>query len=95
VRANLAALDRGSGEIYVIGAGKQTSVNQVYAALVAATGIKAPVTRASRRPGDARDVYFNPVKALRELGWKAEVDLAAGMGETVAYFRERSFTAPA
>jgi UDP-glucose 4-epimerase len=95
VRANLAALDRGSGEIYVIGAGKQTSVNQVYAALVAATGIEAPVTRAPRRPGDARDVYFNPVKALRELGWKAEVDLAAGMGETVAYFRERNFTAPA
>jgi UDP-glucose 4-epimerase len=95
VRANIAALTKGSGEIYVIGTGKKTSVNSIYAALVEATGFEAPVTRAPRRAGDAREVYFNPAKAARELDWKAEVDLATGMRETVAYFRERSFTAPA
>jgi UDP-glucose 4-epimerase len=95
VRANVAALTKGSGEIYVIGTGKKTSVNSIYAALVAATGVEAPVTRAPRRAGDAREVYFNPAKAARELGWEAEVELTAGMRETVAYFRERSFTAPA
>jgi UDP-glucose 4-epimerase len=95
VRANVAALTHGSGEIYVIGTGRQTSVNQIYAALVASTGIEAPITRAPRRPGDARDVYFNPAKAARELGWQAQTDLETGMRETVAYFRDRSFTAPA
>jgi UDP-glucose 4-epimerase len=89
VRANMAALSAGSGEIYVIGTGKKTTVNDVYKALVAVTGFEAPITKAPRRPGDARDVYFNPAKAARELGWKAEVDLKTGMGETVAYFRER------
>jgi UDP-glucose 4-epimerase len=89
VRANMAALSGGSGEIYVIGTGKKTTVNDVYKALVAVTGFEAPITRAPRRPGDARDVYFNPAKAARELGWKAEVDLKTGMRETVAYFRER------
>jgi UDP-glucose 4-epimerase len=79
----------------VIGTGRQTSVNQIYAALVASTGIEAPITRAPRRPGDARDVYFNPAKAARELGWQAQTDLETGMRETVAYFRDRSFTAPA
>jgi UDP-glucose 4-epimerase len=95
VRANVAALTHGSGETYVIGTGRQTSVNQIYAALVASTGIEAPITRAPRRPGDARDVYFNPAKAARELGWQAQTDLETGMRETVAYFRDRSFTAPA
>jgi UDP-glucose 4-epimerase len=90
VRANVAALDRGSGEIYVIGAGIKTSVNQVYQALVEATGIKPPITRAARRAGDAREVYFRPVKAKRDLGWRAEVDLKTGMSATCDYFRERS-----
>lgn len=95
VRVNLAALTRGSGEAYVIGTGKKTTVNDVYKALAAATGFEAPITHAPRRAGDAREIYFNPAKAARELGWKAEVNLKTGMAETVAYFRERSATAPA
>jgi UDP-glucose 4-epimerase len=95
VNANLAALTKGSGEAYVIGTGKKTTVNQIYKALVAATGFEAPIAKAPRRAGDAREIYFNPAKAARELGWKAEVDLKSGMSETVAYFRERSAGAPA
>jgi UDP-glucose 4-epimerase len=95
VRANVAALTKGSGETYVVGTGKKTTVNQVYKALAEVTGFEAPITRAPRRPGDAREIYFNPAKAARELGWKTEVDLKTGMAETVAYFRERNATAPA
>ena len=95
VRANLAALTRGSGETYVIGAGKKTTVNEVYKALAQITGFEAPITHAPRRPGDAREIYFNPAKAARELDWRADVDLRTGMRETIAYFRERSATAPA
>jgi UDP-glucose 4-epimerase len=90
VRANLAALTAGSGEIYAIGTGIKTSVNAIYETLVAVTGTQAPVMRAARRPGDAREVYFNPAKAAQELGWRAEVDLATGLRATFAYFRERS-----
>jgi UDP-glucose 4-epimerase len=89
VRANLAALEGGSGETYVIGTGKQTSVNQIYQALVEVTGFEAPVTHAPRRPGDAREIWFNPKKAKRELGWRAEVKLHEGMQKTYEYFRDR------
>jgi UDP-glucose 4-epimerase len=95
VRANVAALTRGSGEIYVIGTGKPTSVNTVYKSLVAVSGIEPVVTHAPRRAGDVRNIYFNPAKAARELGWKAEMDVTAGMRETFDYFRERQATAPA
>jgi UDP-glucose 4-epimerase len=89
VAANLAALTKGSGETYVIGAGNETSVNAVHAALAEVTGFDAPITRAPRRPGDARQIYFNPAKAKRELGWSAQIPLLEGMRRTVEFFRER------
>jgi UDP-glucose 4-epimerase len=95
VKANLAAMTKGSGEMYVIGAGKRTTVNQVYSSLVAASGIEPAITHAPRRAGDVRDIYFDPRKAERELGWKAEVDVVSGMRETFNYFKERHITAPA
>ena len=44
---------------------------------------------AERRPGDARDVYFDPSKAKRELGWSAQMPLIDGMRATYEYFREK------
>ena len=95
VRANVAALDKGSGEIYVIGTGKKTSVNELYRAMVEVTGFEAPVEHAPRRPGDTREVYFNPAKAKRGLDWEAQVSLVDGMRATYAYFREKERTAAA
>jgi UDP-glucose 4-epimerase len=89
VRANVAALTKGSGEMYVIGAGRTTSVNALYRALVEATGFAAPITNAPRRDGDAREIYFNPAKAARELDWRAEVSLRDGMQATVNFFRSQ------
>jgi UDP-glucose 4-epimerase len=95
VRANVAALENGSGEIFVIGTGKRTSVNEIYRAMVEVTGFEAPVTHAPRRPGDAREVYFDPAKAKRDLGWEAQVPLIEGMRKTYDYFREKERTAAA
>ena len=95
VRANVAALNQGSGEVYVIGTGRQTSVNEIYRAMVEVTGFEAPVTHAPRRPGDARAIYFDPAKAMRELGWQANVSLVDGMRTTYDYFRERDRAATA
>jgi len=92
VRANIAALTKGNGEIFVIGAGKKTSVNDVYRALVEITGFEAPITHAQRRAGDAREVYFDPSKAARDLGWKAQVSLIEGMQKTVDFFRAKEKT---
>jgi UDP-glucose 4-epimerase len=93
VAANVAALTKGSGEDYVIGAGRTTSVNEVYHALATATGFDAPITRAPRRDGDAREIYFNPAKAARELDWKAQVSLLDGMQATVEFFRGQQHAA--
>jgi UDP-glucose 4-epimerase len=93
VSANVAALTKGTNEIFVIGTGQKTSVNDVYRALVDVSGREVPITHAPRRAGDAREVYFNPAKAASGLGWRAAVDLVSGMRETYEYFRERTAAA--
>ncbi|GAC1388231.1 MAG: SDR family oxidoreductase [Vulcanimicrobiaceae bacterium] len=86
---NLAALDRGSGSCFAIGAGIRTSVNQIYRALCEATGFEAPVTHAEKRAGDCRDAQFDASLAKRELGWAATTSLQDGMQQTVEYFKQR------
>jgi UDP-glucose 4-epimerase len=87
--ANLRALERGDNGIFCIGTGERTSVNQIYAELVKATGFEAPIERAPRRPGDARDVQFNPALAKAVLGWTPRTALGSGIAKTVDYFRKR------
>ena len=85
-RANLAALERGSGECFVIGTGARTSVNDIYRALVEISGFEAPITRAERRAGDARDIGYDPALAREALQWAAQTNLRDGMRETYEYF---------
>jgi UDP-glucose 4-epimerase len=86
-RANLAALEAGSGQCYVIGTGIRTSVNEIHRALVEVTGFDAPVERAPKRPGDARDAEFDSTRASVELGWVPETPLHDGIRATYDSFR--------
>lgn len=85
-RVNLAALERGSGQCYVIGTGVKTSVNQIYRTLVGVAGYEVPVERAPQRPGDARDAQFDAALANAELGWSPATPLADGIRATYEYF---------
>ncbi|MDP9110997.1 MAG: GDP-mannose 4,6-dehydratase [Candidatus Eremiobacteraeota bacterium] len=86
-KANILALEKGSGSCYVIGTNKKTSVNDIYSTLVQISGFEAPVTRAPRRPGDARDAQFDPALAKKELGWEPQTQLLDGMQQTYDYFK--------
>jgi len=84
--ANLAVLEAGSGEAYVIGTGTKTSVNEIYRTLAALTGFEASIERAPQRPGDARDAQFDSAKARAQLGWAPETALRDGIRATYEYF---------
>jgi UDP-glucose 4-epimerase len=88
-RANLLALENGSGEAYCIAYGQGTSVNALYRGLVNEIGHEVEIRRAPKRPGDIYLTYFDCSKAGRELGWQAEVGLEEGLRSTVNYFREK------
>ena len=89
-RANLEALERGSGGCYVIGTGVKTSVNAIHRALAEISGFDAPIVRAPRRTGDARDAQFDAADARRDLGWSPATSLLDGMRATYEYFSAAS-----
>jgi len=79
-KGHVAALDHMPEEptsVYNLGTGKGSSVKEVIAAFEEACGKQLPVEVAPRRSGDIAECYADVSKAERELGWKAELDLAA------------------
>jgi len=88
-QANVLALSRGSGGIYNIGSGQGTSVNQVFAALKAATGYQGPELHGPAKLGEVFKIYLDASRARKELGWQPTVTFEQGIARTVEYFRSR------
>ena len=88
VDANVRALDRGSGRCYFIATNRRTSVNEIYRTLCEIIGFEAPITRAPRIAGDARDNQFDFSPAREELGWEPKTPLVQGIRETYDYFKK-------
>ena len=88
-RANLIALDHGDNDIFCIGTGKGTSVNEIYRTLEEIVGFSPEIVKAPKRPGDIHLTYFNCSKAAHILGWNPEVSLQEGIKATVDFFRQQ------
>jgi UDP-glucose 4-epimerase len=86
-RANLLALERGSGEAFCIATERGASVNALYWGLVDVIGHEVDIIRAPKRPGDIYLTYFDCSKAREQLGWQAKVSLPEGLRLTVDYFK--------
>jgi len=86
VRAVLAAPGHGGGVLNV-GTGSETSVNELYAACSRTTGSTAAPQYAPARPGDVIRSVIDPGRAERELGFRAETTLAAGLAATWDWVR--------
>lgn len=72
----LNAIEENCGvAIYNLGTGRGYSVLEVLHAFEEASGVKIPYVVEGRRPGDIAVCYSDPIKAKRELGWKAEHDI--------------------
>jgi len=87
VTANLAALERGSGQAFNIGTGVPVTVNRMFEELQEITGYTRQPNRGPARKGDVYKIALDPSKAARELGWTAQTDLQEGLKQTVQYFR--------
>lgn len=89
-RGHIMALDKMSAgvQIYNLGTGKGTSVLEMINAFERVSGEKLPYKIAPRRAGDLPELYANPEKALRELGWKAELTIDDAMEDTLRFLRQ-------
>ncbi|MCC7363708.1 MAG: NAD-dependent epimerase/dehydratase family protein [Dehalococcoidia bacterium] len=85
-RANVLALETGSGAALNIGTGQGTTVNQIFAALHEATGNAIPARNGPPRPGDVRNFWLDIRAAKDVLGWSPEVSFDEGIRRTVASY---------
>jgi UDP-glucose 4-epimerase len=88
VAANVAALERGTGEIFNISSGVQTSDQEVLDLVRDLLGKSVHPQYAPRRPGEIDRICLDISKAERLLGWKPQISLAEGARRTVAYFQK-------
>jgi UDP-glucose 4-epimerase len=58
--------------VWNLGTGQGYSVLEMVQAFEAASCRKVPYKFVSRRPGDIAICYADPIKAKKELGWKAQ-----------------------
>ena len=87
-RANLLAIEEGSGEIINISCNVQTSVNQLVETMKDLVDSSVEAEYQDAREGDIRDSYLNNSKAKDILSWKPQYDLKSGLKETFNYYRE-------
>ncbi len=71
--------------IYNLGSGKGTSVFEMITAFEKASGKKLPYKVVGRRAGDLAEIYADPTKAEKELGWKTELTVEDAMRDTMTY----------
>lgn len=85
-RANLLALDKGSGEAVNIATARDVRTRELLAAICRIAGKELKYTRAGPRPGDIRHSCLDNSKAARVLGWKPGISLDEGLARTITWF---------
>jgi UDP-glucose 4-epimerase len=82
VTALLAAAASSRGGVYNVGSGIATTVAELHRLCATTAGVEQEPRASPQRPGDLRHSVLDASLARRELGWRAETTLAAGLAET-------------
>jgi nucleoside-diphosphate-sugar epimerase len=91
-----ATSERALGEVFNVGTGVETSVNQLAAVLIRLIGAAVVPTHSNRRDVDnIRRRVVNIEKTRRALRWVPEVTLEEGLRRTVEWQRQRNAGRPA
>jgi UDP-glucose 4-epimerase len=87
---HLAAAGASTARPFNIGTGRETSVLELVERLAgqAERNDFEPV-HTPDRPGEVQRIALDSAEAARELGWRAATELDAGLGATLAAFRDR------
>lgn len=87
VEANIKAMEAGDNQVYNLGWGIGTSVNEIFIKLKEITGYKGEAVHGPPKLGEVFKIYLDASKAREELGWMPRVGLDEGLRRTVEYFR--------
>lgn len=89
VDAYLLASEKGDGERFNIGTGRQTSVEELYRAIAKICGVDLPPRHEPPRAGELQNSALDASKAKALLGWEPRNGLEEGLVQTVEFLRSR------
>ena len=89
VKANLLALQYKGSNIFNVGTGIETDVNELFRVLRDCLGSNCPETHGPAKQGEQRRSVISYGKIERELGWKPLVRFSEGLQLTAEYFKKK------
>jgi len=87
VRASVMALAHDKSDVFNIGTGKETDVNDLFQMLRQAAGSQLDEVHGPAKAGEQLRSCLTYARAEKILGWKPEVDLKDGLQMTVDFFK--------
>ena len=88
VDANVLALANDALEthnVYNVGTGVETSVNELHRLLRETSGVDLPARHGPAKAGEQARSSVDPARAGRHLGWRPQTGLADGLRKTLRY----------
>jgi UDP-glucose 4-epimerase len=87
VKANITTLNDGNSDIYNIGTGQETDVNQLFHMLNKITGNDMPEKHGPAAPGEQMRSVITSDKIFKKFNWKPSTPIETGLSKTVEFFR--------
>jgi len=88
VSANLKAMEKGDNDIFNVGSGIGTSVNEIYQQLKEILNFPHEPEYAPARTGEIKQIYLDASKAKEKMGWECQVSFREGLKKTVEWHRK-------
>ena len=89
VKANLFAVSDEQNDIYNVGTGIETNVNEVYKILNDTIGKVQEEKHGPAAPGEQMRSVITSEKLYKKFNWKPATSIKEGLEKTVDYFREK------
>jgi UDP-glucose 4-epimerase len=88
-RANVLAVESSVSGTFNVSTGSETDVNTLFRLVALAFDSSTTALNGPARAGDIERSVLNPGRAAGVLGWRAEIDLEAGLAMTAEWFRSQ------
>lgn len=89
VRANIFALTHDQSDVFNVGTGIETDVNQLFRSLNTLTGSRCKELHGAAKKGEQQRSVLECSRIQKTFGWKPTVSLEEGLKRTVEFFRKR------
>ena len=91
VNSALLSIEQEKSDIYNIGTGKETNINEIFRKIKELTNSNCEEIHTPAKLGEQRRSCLNYSKAKKELNWEPKYNLKKGLENTIKWFKENEY----